>query len=182
MAEEFDKLVEVAKYQKGYVASYQVEVSDQLMFHHEQAERVERVWRGIYRLSHYPIEEHEQLVVAYLWSKEQGVISHESALSLLELSDVLPKKVHITLPTDQRRLRRKTPDWLEVHFDDISEAEVEWYDVVPITKPVRTLVDMAVDQLEPELLRQAVVEAKERRLVSNDFEWELIEKLRNRSR
>jgi predicted transcriptional regulator of viral defense system len=180
MSEELDKLIEVAKYQKGYVATYQVEVSNQLLRHHEQAGRIERVLRGVYRLNQYPTEEDEQLLVAYLWSKEQGTISHESALAIHDLSDVLPNKVHLTLPEDQCRVRRKTPEWLELHFADISEDEKEWYDVVPVTRPIRTLVDVASDRLEPELLRQAVEDAKSKRLVADDFEWELITRLQAR--
>lgn len=180
MTEALDKLSKVAKYQKGYVATYQVEVSHQLVHHHESAGRLERVLRGIYRMTQYPIEEDEQLVVAYLWSKEEGVISHESALAIHDLSDVLPKKVHMTLPADQQRVRRKIPDWLELHFADIPEADKEWYDVVPTTRPIRTLVDVAAARIEPELLRQAVEEAKERRLVADDFEWELIAQLQDR--
>ena len=180
MSEELQKLIEVAKYQKGYVASYQVEVSNQLLRHHEQAGRIERVLRGVYRLTQYPTEEDEQLLIAYLWSKEQGTISHESALAIHDLSDVLPKKVHLTLPEEQSRVRRKMPEWLELHFADISEDEKQWYDVVPVTQPVRTLVDVAADRLEPELLRQAVEDAKKKRLVAEDFEWELITRLQAR--
>ena len=180
MSEELQKLIEVAKYQKGYVATYQVDVSGQLLRHHEQAGRLERVLRGIYRLNQYPTEQDEQLLVAYLWSKEQGTVSHESALAIHDLSDVLPKKVHLTLPHKQRRVRRKIPDWLELHFADIPEADKAWYDVVPVTKPTRTLVDVATDRIEPELLRQAVSDAKEKSMVRADFEWELIAKLQDR--
>ena len=180
MTEELDKLAEVAKYQKGYIATYQLDVSGQLLRHHEQANRLERVMRGIYRLTHFPAEEDEQLVVAYLWSKEQGTISHESALTIHNLSDALPKKVHLTLPEDQRRVRRKTPEWLELHFADISGEDKEWYDVVPVTQPARTLVDVAIDRIELELLRQAVEDAKGRRMVDADFEWELIARLQER--
>jgi predicted transcriptional regulator of viral defense system len=180
MTEELDKLAEVAKYQKGYIATYQLDVSGQLLRHHEQANRLERVMRGIYRLTHFPAEEDEQLVVAYLWSKEQGTISHESALSVHDLSDALPTKIHLTLPEDQRRVRRKTPEWLELHFADIPDDDKDWYDVVPVTRPDRTLVDVAIDRIELDLLRQAVEEAKERRMVDADFEWELIARFQKR--
>lgn len=180
MSTELDKLAEVAKYQKGYVATYQVDVSHQVLRHHEQADRLERVLRGIYRISHFPLEEDEQLVIAYLWSKEQGTISHESALAIHDLSDVLPKKVHLTLPRDQRRVRRKTPEWLELHFADIPDDDKDWYDVVPVTVPTRTLVDVAVDGIELEHLRQAVNDAEDKRLIGDDFEWELIARIQDR--
>ena len=43
-----------------------------------------------------------------LWSRNraeeiEGVCSHQSALSLYELSDLNPSKIHIAVPTDFRR-------------------------------------------------------------------------------
>ena len=61
VGDELEKIAEVAKSQKGYVATYQVDVSDQLFRHHEQAGRLERALRGIYRVNYFPAEEDEQL-------------------------------------------------------------------------------------------------------------------------
>ena len=179
MAEEFDRVLEVAKYQHGYVATYQVGVSPKLLHYHEQAGALERVHHGIYRAKMYPREENEEFVVAFLWSRERGTISHASALAAHGISDALPTKVHITLPTDEQPLRRKVPDWLAVHFGDVLEEEREWYDVVPLTRPVRTLVDVAVEGLDLAQLRQSVDDVRRLGLADN-VEWTLIDELRKR--
>lgn len=57
-----------------------------------------RVRRGVYRLVHFPAGDHEDLTAVWLWSQHEGVFSHETALALHDLSDVLPSRAHLTLP------------------------------------------------------------------------------------
>ncbi|MFU8807086.1 MAG: type IV toxin-antitoxin system AbiEi family antitoxin domain-containing protein [Bradymonadaceae bacterium] len=173
----FDKIADVAKYQAGYVATYQVDVSRQMFSHHESIGRLERVIAGIYRLNSFPISEDEDHITAYLWSREKGVISHQTALSLHELSDVLPKTTEITLPKDEALPPQEPPGWVRVHRGTIPDGERQWYHNVPITTPGRTLIDLAMAGLHPDLLRQALNEARARRLVAEDFEWRIIHEL-----
>src|SRR5574341_1138412 len=77
--------------------------SPQLLVHHLAGGRVVRVLRGIYRLVNYPMGEHEELVAAWLWSGRVALISHQTALALHGLSDVLPAKAHLPLPSASRR-------------------------------------------------------------------------------
>lgn len=179
----FDEIVEIAKTQKGYVATYQVpEVSSQLISHHESAGNLERVARGIYRVEMMPTEEDEEFVIAYLWSRELGVISHETALSIHRMSDVLPGRTHVTLPSDEKPIRRQTPDWIAIHFGEVSGEDRQWFDVVPVTTPERTLIDVAADAIDPDLFDQALDQAKARGLVRSDFERRLIRELIMRRR
>lgn len=62
------------------------------------AGRVARAQRGIYRLVQFVAGEHEELVTAWLWSEQAGVLSHQTALSLHGLSGILPTQIHLTLP------------------------------------------------------------------------------------
>ncbi len=180
---EFSKIVEIAKSQKGFVATYQVpEVSPQLFAHHESAGNLERVARGIYRVEMMPTEEDEEFVIAYLWSREVAVISHESALSVHQMSDVLPRKTHITLPLEEKPIRRQTPDWITVHFGKVPGDDREWFGAVPVTTPERTLIDVAADAIDPNLFDQALDQAKARGLVQDDFERRLIRELIMRRR
>lgn len=178
-----DEILEIAKVQKGYVATYQApEVSPQLFAHHESAGNLERVARGIYRVEMLPHAENEEFVIAYLWSRQRGVISHESALSIYQISDVLPKRTHVTLPWEDKPVRRAKPDWITVHFDEVGDDDRQWHDVIPITTPERTLIDMAADAVDPELFDRALTEAKKRGLVQPDFEARLIRELIMRRR
>jgi hypothetical protein len=93
---DWDRLFEVAAGQSGYFTTTQAAeagYSTHLLRKHTHAGRVTRAQRGIYRLVHFPAGEHEELVTAWLWSEQAGVISHQTALSLRSLSDVLPAQV-----------------------------------------------------------------------------------------
>ncbi|MET0284440.1 MAG: hypothetical protein ABW352_08220 [Polyangiales bacterium] len=114
----------------------------------------------------FPSDEHEELVTAWLWSERVGVISHQTALSLHELSDALPNHVHLTLPADWRRRRFRVPPGVVLHHGDVLAEERAWFDAVPVTTPRRTLEDCARAGLSPDLLRQAAQQAVGRGLVA----------------
>lgn len=170
---ELDKILTVAGRQQGYVANYQVDVSRQMISHYASSGRLERVYRGVYRVSHFPMSENEEFIVAYLWSRERGVLSHETALFLHDLSDALPPSTHLTYPSDDP-LPDGPPDWLQLHRADIPEAHRQWYDIVPVTTPARTLLDLAARGFSPDRYRQALDEAQSRGLIPDDFERTVI--------
>ena len=166
---DWDRLFETAAGQAGYFTTQQAAeagYSPQLLVHHVRAGRVVRVRRGIYRLVHFPAEQHEELVVTWLWSERVGVISHQTALSLHDLSDVLPAHVHLTLPNAWRRRRFRTPAGVVLHHADVPPEDRAWFGAAPMTNPRRTLNDCARDGLSPELLRQAAQQALRRGLVT----------------
>ena len=175
------QIQEVAKHQSGYVATYQSDVSRQMFSKHESKGRLERVRRGIYRVAAFPMSEHEDFIVAYLWSRERGVLSHETALSIHDLSDVLPTKVHLSYPVDEA-LPKGKPDWMRLHRMDVPNEDRQWYDAVPVTTPQRTLTDLAAAGFDPTLFEQALDEAIARGLVPGDFERALLIELVTRRR
>ena len=167
---EWDRLFETAAGQSGYFTTKQAAeagYSTHLLRKHILAGRVTRPQRGIYRLVHFPIGEHEELVTAWLWSEQAGVISHRTALSLHGLSDVLTKQVHLTLPEDWRRRRLRVPAGVSLHHADVAPEERSWFGPVPATSASRTLSDCAKSGLSPELLRQATQQALRRGLVTS---------------
>lgn len=164
----WEGLYEVAATQEGYFTTQQaaaVGYSPQLLAHHIGAEKMVHVRRGIYRLVHFPAGEHEDLVVVWLWSEAMGVFSHQTALALHGLSDVLPARVHLTLPTSWRRRRLRVPKGVALHYADIGRSERSWIGVVPVTSPARTLSDCVEAHLSPELLRQGLDQAAARGLI-----------------
>ena len=176
------QIQQVAKHQGGYVATYQVDVSRQMFSRHESKGRLERVIRGIYRVAAFPLSEHEDFIVAYLWSRERGVLSHETALAIHDLSDALPKNVHLSYPGDEA-LPKGRPDWVRLHrTEDVPNEDRQWFDAVPVTIPARTLTDLAADGFDPTLFEQALDEAIERGLVPNDFDRTLLMELVTRRR
>ncbi|MBC7172780.1 MAG: type IV toxin-antitoxin system AbiEi family antitoxin domain-containing protein [Polyangiaceae bacterium] len=166
---DWDRLFEVAAGQSGYFTTKQAAdagYSTHLLRKHIHAGRVTRAQRGIYRLVHFPASEHEELVTAWLWSERAGVLSHQTALSLHGLSDVLPAQVHLTLPEAWRRRRFRVPAGVVLRHADVAPEERSWFGPVPATSASRTLSDCAKDALSPELLRQAAQQAIRRGLVT----------------
>jgi len=110
---------------------------------HTQRGRMTRPQRGIYRLVHFPAGEHEELVTAWLWSEQAGVISHQTALSLHDRSDVLPAQVHLTLPATWSKRRLRVPPGVVLHHAEVPPEDRGWFSSVPTTNPRRTLNDCA---------------------------------------
>lgn len=169
MRPDWDRLFETAAGQSGYITTKQAAeagYSTHLLRKHILAGRVTRTQRGIYRLVHFPVGEHEELVTVWLWSEQAGVVSHQTALSLHGLSDVLPAQVHLTLPEAWRRRRFRVPAGVVLHHADVAPEERAWFGPVPATNASRTLSDCAKSGLSPELLRQAAQQALRRGLVT----------------
>src|ERR1700733_5814084 len=97
----WQSLYDIAASQEGLFTTRQAAAagySPPLLAHHQKAGRIARIRRGIYRLVHFPSGDQEEFVTACLWTESQGVLSHQTALSLHGLSDVLPPQIHLTLP------------------------------------------------------------------------------------
>lgn len=174
MSKNLDKIRRIAKRQGGVFANYQVDVSNQDLHYHQKVGNLERLKRTIYRVADYPRSDDEEYIVAYLWTKQDGALSHQTALSVHELSDVLPNRIHLTVPTSWKGRNIKIPDEYRLHYADLGRDDTEWYDAVPITTPLRTIEDVALAGLNPDLVEQAIDQAKARGLVSEDVEREVL--------
>jgi len=166
---DWNMLFETASAQEGYFTTRQaaeVGYSSQLLLKHIRAGRVARTRRGIYRLVHFPSGEHEELVIAWLWSERSGVVSHQTALALHGLSDALPAHVHLTLPRAWRNRRFRVPTGILLHHADVPPDDRAWFGAVPTTNPRRSLNDGAREGMLPDLLRQAAQQAVRRGLVT----------------
>lgn len=168
-APSWDDLFEIAAAQEGLFTTKQAAdagYSPQLIAHHLGAGRMVRVRRGVYRLVHFPSGDHEDLTAVWLWSERVGVLSHQTALALHDLSDVLPANIHLTLPEAWRKRRLRVPDGVVLHHGHVADRERRWFGPVPATAPLRTLEDCAAAHLPPEHLRRAALDALARGLVA----------------
>jgi len=157
----WDRLFEIASGYQGYFSSEharQAGYSPQLLRHHLRAGRIARVRRGIYRIVHFPPGEIDTHVIVWLWSNEQGVFSHETALMFHNLSDALPSKIHLTLPLAWKDRRITIPPIVVPYFEDIPQSDRAWHICVPITTPSRTVLDCARNHVPRELVHQALHE------------------------
>lgn len=154
--------------QHGYFTTDQARahgVSSQLLNHHTRTGRFESVRRGLYRLRGFPTSEHDEMRETWMAvGMDKAVLSHESALALLGLSDNIPDHVHLLVPRRYRGLRRPPGVILHTRPDD-ERVRTVWRDGLPLTAPARTLVDVVGD-LQPEQAAMAVEQALGRGLVT----------------
>lgn len=128
--------------------------------------RYERVRRGLYRLRHFPSSPHDHVMAAWLPLPEPAVVSHESALELYDLSDVIPNAVHITLPRAQRGQRPRPG--VRFHTVDLPPGPDETRRIagVVVTSPERTIVDSLQAGTQLEQIELAVSQALQRGLTT----------------
>src|SRR5580693_7817310 len=167
------RLFEVAERQQGFFTTKQAKSSgfaENTHPYHVQVGNWMREHRGIYRLSSFPQGERPDLMLWSLWSRNrveaaQGVYSHQTALSLYDLSDVMPAKLHMTVPRSFRR-NSEIPRVLVLHFADLPQSDIGAASGVGVTKPMRTILDL-LDGGEVPLatLRQALREGVRRGLI-----------------
>jgi predicted transcriptional regulator of viral defense system len=151
----------VAYEQSGYFTSEQARthrVSRQLLNHHVKQGRFEQVRRGLYRVRGFPSSQNDDIREKWMAvGPEKAIVSHESALALLELSDNIPDEVHLLVPRRYRGLRR--PAGVVIHtFPDAETIPTLRRDGMTVTAAARTLVDVA-DELQPEQSEMAVRQA-----------------------
>jgi predicted transcriptional regulator of viral defense system len=168
-ASPWQALLELAASQDGLFSASQAKaarVSPQLLTKYAAGGRVDRIGRALYRVRYFPAGEHEDLVGVWLWSRREGVFSHETALFLHELSDALPVRAHITLPKRRRELALRASKGVAVHHADIAEDERGWVGPIPVTSVRRTLLDCFHGTVSSELVAQASAQAAERGLIA----------------
>ncbi len=163
--------LEAEAYQQGgYFNAAQARahtVSRQLLEHHVRRGRFERIRRGLYRIQGYPTAEHDDMREAWMTTSATGaLLSHESALALLDLSDTIPDAVHLLLARKHRGLRRPPGVILHTHADSEAIPTV-WRDGLPLTAPARTLLDVA-PRLQPEQFSMAITQALRRGLITTE--------------
>src|ERR1700748_139683 len=109
---DHDALYMRAEAQAGYFTAQQALEAGMdrstLRHHARPGGRYERVRRGLYRLRHFPTSPYEHVMPPWLPLRDSGaIVSHESALELQDLSDVIPDTVHVMVPRSERGLRRR---------------------------------------------------------------------------
>lgn len=170
--ENHARLFAIAEGQGGFFTAKQAEAAGIDRTHHAyhvQAGNWQREHRGIYRLVQFPMSERSDLILWSLWSRgrddePQGVYSHQTALSLYDLSDLMPSKLHMTVPIRFRRMA-EIPSILTLHYADLSRNQIEEREGYRVTRPIRAIADVS-QAVSAEILSQAFVEARSRGLIT----------------
>jgi predicted transcriptional regulator of viral defense system len=178
------KLFEVAESQQGYFTSQQAVAAGYRINNHPyhvKSGNWIRENRGIYRLANFPTSPDDQFILWSLWScnrkgKPQGVYSFETALSIYDVSDIMPAKVHMTVPKSFRR-NSEMPSVLLLHRDDLQENDYQTIKGFRVTTPLKTVMDvLSSGKLDDKLIQQAISELYERGMLTREDLLQVIEK------
>lgn len=159
-------LYHLAESQGGYFTTKQaasVGYQSNKRNYHVRAGNWVREHRGIYRLALFPQPERPDLMLWWLWSRgrsdqPEGTFSHQTALSLHELTDVNPAKLDLTVPRTFRR-GVPIPKVLRLHYDEMPAKDQEILFGVPVTNALRTILDVWQEQSLPKPMLRAAYRA-----------------------
>lgn len=157
------RMYDIARTQGGYFTAAQaldVGYPYQAQTYHVDRGNWQRVDRGLFRLPEWPISEHDDLIRWSQWSHSQGVVSHETALSVHDLGDVNPARVHLTVPPGFR----KRAEGVVLHHGEVPEADVQQREGFRVTAPLRSVLDVATGDLDLDQFATVVAEALQRGL------------------
>ncbi len=177
--ESYRALLVVADTQQGLFTARQASdagYSDAARVYQVKSGNWVRMARGIYRLADYPAPDRPDLVLWSLWSRDiedvpQGVYSHQTALSIYELTDLQPARLHMTVPPRFRR-RSVIPGILVLHRADLPAQDVVQMEGYHVTRPIRAIVDLLLSQeVHSEVLRGGLRDGLRTGLITMDEAW-----------
>lgn len=166
----YNELAEVALDQYGFVTTAdarEIGVDPQRLVEMAARGTAERIFHGIYRLRVVGEGGLDQLMLATLWPRGLGVLSHETALDLHDLCDVNPAKVHVSVPMSYR-VTREVPRVYAIHRRRLGPGEVTRHEAIPIVTPARAILDGIEARLRAGLIDQAIEAGQSRGLLTAD--------------
>ena len=109
----------------------------------------EPIDRGLFRLRDFPPGEHEDLIRWSLWSRDRrgdilATVSHETAADLYGLGDVMPARVHLTVPPG---FRKPAPEGCILYVARLAPGDIAARGGFRVTTPTRTVLDLAASPL-----------------------------------
>jgi predicted transcriptional regulator of viral defense system len=166
----FNTLLAHAQQQYGYLTpadARELDVNPALLRQMAARNTLEHLGHGLYRVSLVPVTALDPYMEAVLWTGRRGVLSHETALDLYELSDVNPSAIHLTVPR-AFRTRKAIPDTYRLHRDDLQPDELKWHEGLPIVAAERAILGGIEQALGWQLIDQAIETARARGLITSE--------------
>ncbi|MGH7658360.1 MAG: type IV toxin-antitoxin system AbiEi family antitoxin domain-containing protein, partial [Gemmatimonadales bacterium] len=75
--------------------------------------------------------------------REVSVVSHESALAMHEISDIIPSSIHVTVPRSRRWYKGGAEVTIHTVVEPLKDSEIVVRDGIKLTEPARTIADAA---------------------------------------
>jgi very-short-patch-repair endonuclease/predicted transcriptional regulator of viral defense system len=102
--------------------------------------RLHRLYRGVYAVGHTRLTTEGRYLSAVLARGERAALSHKSAAVLWKLLPERGPRIDVTVPSGGTRMRRGA---VIVHRSPLPTHDVTLRAEIPVTSPVRTLIDLA---------------------------------------
>jgi predicted transcriptional regulator of viral defense system len=142
-----DRLYALAEGQSGFFTAHQAidagVARSTLTYHARESGALRRAGYGVYRLRRFPSSPREHVVCAWLGLSRAGaVVSHVSALELMNLTDLIADEVHLTVPRAKRGAA--VAAGVRVHFTarPIEGRHRHTVSGIPVTGVERTIADV----------------------------------------
>lgn len=154
----------IAEGQGGYFTAAQAAASGYRypqQLYQRQIGNWEVIDRGIFRLRDFPPGEHEDLIRWSLWSRNrrgetQATVSHDTAADLYGFGDLMPAKIHLTVPSG---FRKRAPDACVLHVAHLPPEDIVARGGFHVTTPLRTVLDLADSPLAEDQLAKVLRDA-----------------------
>lgn len=167
---DWTRLLQVAQEQKGYFTAAQARAAGydwSNLSHRASAGSIRRIQRGLYRLPDFPPSPREEVMAAWLAAgKDQAIVSHETALEIHGLSDIIPSSVHITVSRERRWYKGGFGVVVHTTTSAIPEADIVVREGMRVTSPERSIADAAEWGTFDEHIEMAVRDALRRGLTT----------------
>ena len=181
---DIEKLRGIAIDQHGYVTTSQAEeagVSRPSLTYLCKNGRIERAFRGIYRVPQIPATPYDAMHLVLLWVNADNVaLSHDTALYAWDVSDANPAKIHVTVPK-AHRISKAGGDNVVIHRQDIAKQQVGWWEQMPITKLPLTIEQCIERGMSSHIIIQAVENGHARGMLSEAEAERLLHRLDSRN-
>ncbi len=159
------RLFNLAAEQGGYFTAAQAKeigYSYQAQAHHVAAGNWLRIDRGLFRLTEWIPDLHDDLARWTLWSKGRGVVSHETALSVHGIGELESARVHLTVPPGFTM----RDDAVALHHAELTDADVVARTGFRVTTPGRSIIDVAALSPDEDQLARVIDDGRKSGLLT----------------
>lgn len=167
-----EKIREVALDQYGYITTAQAEeegVTRHSLAALARRNRLERVAQGLYRVPQVPEMRYGAFMRAILWTGvPEAALSHETALDAYGVSDINPTKIHMTVDKG-RRIAKAGGEGYVLHRQKLDPQQRTWWHQIPIVALPCAIEQCIITDVPTYLIRQAIENGRDRRLLTNEI-------------
>ena len=162
----WEDLLSTAAAQHGYFTTEQAAehgISRRALTWRAQQGSAERVAHGLCRMPHWPPDPLDELYALQAIAPF-GTFSHDTALTLLELADIIPSTIHFTIPETSRLRSRPGVTLHRSRHGAMTDRTLR--DGLWVSTARRALLDAAREGADPDQLISAARDARERAMLT----------------